>query len=308
MPSIIKIKRRHTGAGGAPSSLKSGELAYNEVNDILYYGEGDIGSGDANSVIAISGLGAYVDLTNTQTIGGAKTFSVVPKSLQDAAGGTDLMRKSQVETELSGKSDVGHTHFISDTPDLQAALDAKLDATATAVAAAKLETPRTIGLGGDLSGSTAFDGTANVTISATVADDSHNHVISNVDGLQSALDLKAPLASPALTGNPTAPTQTAGNNSTRLATTAFVQAAVTALIDAAPGALDTLNELAAALGDDPNFATTITDALALKAPLASPALTGTPTAPTASSGTSTTQIATTAFVDDAVSEIDGGTF
>lgn len=82
-----------------------------------------------------------------------------------------------------------------------------------------------------------------------------------------ALALKAPLDSPALTGNPTAPTQTVGNNTTRLANTAFVKAALDALVDAAPGALDTLNELAAALGDDPNFATTMTNALALKAAL-----------------------------------------
>jgi hypothetical protein len=70
--------------------------------------------------------------------------------------------------------------------------------------------------------------------------------------------------SPALTGNPTAPTQTAGNNSTRISTTAFVQAAIAALINSAPGALDTLDELAASFGDDANFATTMTNALAGK--------------------------------------------
>lgn len=75
---------------------------------------------------------------------------------------------------------------------------------------------------------------------------------------------KAPLASPSFTGTPTAPTQAAGNNSTRLATTAFVSAALSALVDAAPGTLDTLNELAAALGDDPNFAATVTAALGSK--------------------------------------------
>jgi hypothetical protein len=72
------------------------------------------------------------------------------------------------------------------------------------------------------------------------------------------------------------------------------------LIDAAPAALNTLNELAAALNDDENYATTVTTALSGKAPLASPALTGTPTAPTAASGTSTTQIATTAYVQDSL--------
>ena len=115
-----------------------------------------------------------------------------------------------------------------------------------------------------------------------------------------ALDAYAPLASPALTGTPTAPTAEQGDSSTTLATTAFVNAAILRLIGAAPGALDTLEELANALGDDPNFATTMTNLIAEKAPLNSPALTGTPTAPTPESGDISTTIATTAFVADAV--------
>jgi hypothetical protein len=84
--------------------------------------------------------------------------------------------------------------------------------------------------------------------------------------LQTALDLKAPLASPALTGTPTAPTATAGTSTTQLATTAFV-----------------------------------TTANNLKANLASPTFTGTPAAPTATAGTNTTQLATTAFVTNGLS-------
>jgi len=84
--------------------------------------------------------------------------------------------------------------------------------------------------------------------------------------------------------------------STDAATKGYVDTEVSAVIDSAPGALDTLNELAAALGDDANFSTTVTNSLALKAPLASPALTGTPTAPTAAADTNTTQVATTAYV------------
>lgn len=81
-----------------------------------------------------------------------------------------------------------------------------------------------------------------------------------------ALALKAPLASPAMTGTPTAPTAVLGTNTTQLATAAFVQAAVAALVNAAPGALDTLKELADAIGDDANYAATITAALAGKQP------------------------------------------
>lgn len=99
-----------------------------------------------------------------------------------------------------------------------------------------------------------MDGTGAVGTSSKYAREDHRHPTDTT---------RAPLASPAFTGNPTAPTQTAGNNSTRIATTAFVQAAL------------------------PN--------MALYAPLASPALTGTPTAPTAATSTNNTQIATTAF-------------
>jgi len=210
-----------------------------------------------------------------------------------------------------------------------------------------------------------------------------------------AIALKANIASPTFTGTPAAPTASAGTNTTQLATTAYVTAAVAALIDSAPGAINTLNELAAALGDDANFSTTITNSIAavqsdvnqnetdsdaaeaalsgridtleadpttatavaakldasavstfggtlvddadaaaarttlglgnvdnttdagkpvstaaqtaldLKANLAGPALTGAPTVPTASAGTNTTQIASTAFVSTAVSNLKG---
>ncbi|EEC6154008.1 phage tail protein [Salmonella enterica] len=115
----------------------------------------------------------------------------------------------------------------------------------------------------------------------------------------------APKASPTFTGTPKAPTPAAGNNTTQVATTAFVQAALTALINGAPATLDTLKEIAAAINNDPNFSTTINNALALKAPLSSPALTGTPTAPTAAQSVNNTQIATTAFVKSAIAAMVG---
>ncbi|EHN7270237.1 tail fiber protein [Escherichia coli] len=126
-----------------------------------------------------------------------------------------------------------------------------------------------------------------------------------VKSVKELADTKAPIESPSLTGTPTAPTAAQGTNSTQIANTAFVKAAVTALINGAPGTLDTLKEIAAAINNDPNFSTTINNALALKAPLASPALTGIPTAPTAAQGTNNTQIATTAYVRAAISALVG---
>jgi len=91
---------------------------------------------------------------------------------------------------------------------------------------------------------------------------------------QASVDLKAPLASPALTGTPTAPTANTATNTTQIATTAFVQQEIAILTESAPGLLNTLDELAAALGDDANFAATTANSIALKAPLASPTFTG----------------------------------
>ncbi|EHK3961236.1 tail fiber protein [Escherichia coli] len=88
-----------------------------------------------------------------------------------------------------------------------------------------------------------------------------------VKSIKDLADTKAPIESPSLTGTPTAPTAAQGTNNTQIATTAYVRAAISALVGSSPEALDTLNELAEALGNDPNFATTMTNALAGKQPL-----------------------------------------
>lgn len=95
----------------------------------------------------------------------------------------------------------------------------------------------------------------------------HGHAQAEVTGLVADLALKAPLASPTFTGVPAAPTPAPATNSTQLATTAFVQGEIAALINSAPGTLDTLDELAAALGDDANFAATVSASLGNKQPL-----------------------------------------
>lgn len=106
-----------------------------------------------------------------------------------------------------------------------------------ATSADKLSTARTITLGGDLSGSVSFDGSENVTLTATVSDDSHNHTIANIDNLQTTLDAKAPLASPSFTGTPTAPTADEGTNTTQVATTQFVQNAMAKCLPLAGGTM-----------------------------------------------------------------------
>lgn len=115
--------------------------------------------------------------------------------------------------------------------------------------------------------------------------------------LATALALLATKASPTFTGTPAAPTASAGTSTTQIASTAFVAAALTNLLNGAPGALDTLNELAAALGSDANFSATVTTALGLKAPLASPTFTGSVVVPTQSQADNSTKAASTAYVD-----------
>ena len=107
-----------------------------------------------------------------------------------------------------------------------------------------------------------------------------------------------------LDGNPTTTTQSAGNNTTRLATTAFTQAAITALVDSSPASLNTLNELAAALGDDASFSTTVTNSIATKLPLAGGTMSGAIAMGTskrtgAGNPTAAQDLATKAYVDSA---------
>ena len=121
-------------------------------------------------------------------------------------------------------------------------------------------------------------------ISSTVSSAEIGYVDGVTSAIQTQIDSKlatttaastyAPIASPTLTGVPLAPTAAANTNTTQIATTAFVQTELTDLIGGAPGALDTLNELAAALSNDASYSTTITTALAGKLPLAGGTMTG----------------------------------
>jgi sulfur carrier protein ThiS len=135
----------------------------------------------------------------------------------------------------------------------------------------------------DINASAAIDWTK-LGISSTVSSTEIGYVDGVTSAIQTQLDAKlatatasstyAPLASPALTGVPTAPTAAANTNTTQVATTAYVQTEITDLIAAAPGALDTLNELATALGNDAAFSTTVTNSLATKLPLAGGTMSG----------------------------------
>jgi hypothetical protein len=249
MPVNSKIQVRKGIASDWNSAnpvLASGEPGYDTTNGGLKIGNGSLSWNQLN-YIGVLGTGTtnfIAKFTANQNLGNSLIFdngtnvgigTAVPLTKLDVSG---------VVTATGGNSTNWNTSFGWGN-----------HASAGYQSASTALTTST-NFGGDVSG--AYN-------NIVVADDSHNHIISNVDGLQTALDLKAPLASPTLTGTPSAPTATGGTNTTQIATTAFVRTEISSLVDAAPGTLDTLNELAAALGDDPNFATTVTNSIATKA-------------------------------------------
>ena len=118
---------------------------------------------------------------------------------------------------------------------------------------------------------------------ANVTDTEIGYLDGVTSAIQTQIDLKAALASPTFTGTPLSTTASAGTNTTQVATTAFVRAEVAALVNSAGATLDTLGEIATALGNDASLSTTLTNSIALKAPLASPTFTGTVTIPSGAS-------------------------
>lgn len=124
MANTIRIKRRGSGNAGAPGSLENAELAYNEVDDVLYYGKGTGGAGGtATTVEAIAGAGAYVALSGAQTITGNKTFSgttIVATPTANTHAATKLYVDSAVagvsgSITVAGDTGTSQTVSLSDT-------------------------------------------------------------------------------------------------------------------------------------------------------------------------------------------------
>jgi hypothetical protein len=248
-------------------------MAHNEVDNIVYIGKGDDGTGNATSVVPIGGAGHFVDRSTAQDLAGKKTFTAVPSSSADAVGATDLVRKSQhdlkaslVSPDLTGNPTAPTQAEGDDTTKIASTAFVKLAVAASSSASA-----------GPIENVTLTDATAGELLvktpsgweNKTLAEAGIHAVgqsssIAQVTGLQGDLDLKAPLVSPALSGTPTVPTASGGTSTNQVANAAFVQQELASLVSSAPGTLDTLNELAAALGDDPNFATTMSTSFGLK--------------------------------------------
>jgi len=214
MANTVRIKRRALGgASGAPNSLAQSELAYSEVDQILYIGQG---TGGSATVVSIGGPGAYATKASPSLTG--------TPTAPTAASGTN-------NTQIATTAFVTTAVSSVDVSGLLGAYLKSADAASTYL---------------------------------TISNASSTYLTQS-----SASSTYAPKASPALTGTPTAPTAAGGTNSTQIATTAFVASAVSSLVASAPAALDTLHELAAALGNDASFSTTIATSLGGKAAKAS---------------------------------------
>ena len=228
---------------------------------------------------------------------------------------------SNIQTQINTKAPIADPTFtgtVSGITKTHVGLG-NVDNTSDANKPVSTATQTALDLKSNISGPT-FTGTVVLPSTTSIGDVSSTELsyLNNVtSAIQTQIDAKSPLASPTFTGTPAAPLAVTGTNTTQIATTSFVQQELSVLTSGAPAALNTLDELAAALGDDSNYAATITTALGLKAPLNSPTFTGTPTLPTGTIATtqtaadSTTAVATTAFVttaDNLKANLAGPTF
>lgn len=245
--------------------------------------------GHSHIIGDVSGLQVALDNKQPSGIYASGVHSHISNDITDFNNSVDS-RIVLANLQPSGNySLIGHNHNINDISGLQIALDSKQP---SGVYASGVHT-HTInditnfnsgvsGLLPHISGSQYISTNFNnniYTISATGLQPSGNYSIighahtsseitdfnNSVNGLVSGV--YAPLISPNFSGIPTVPTATSGTNTNQIASTSFVRNEISNLVNSAPSTLDTLNELATALGNDSNFATTVASGLANKAPL-----------------------------------------
>ena len=198
--ALLKFKRSAVPAK-IPSiaDIDLGEIAINTYDGKLYTKKQvgitqtivDVGGG-GGTVTSVSGTGTVSGLSLTGsvttsgnltlggTLSGVSLTTQVTGTLPVANGGTGAVTAAAARTALGAYSAANPSGYITSSASI----------TGNAATATALQTSRTIALSGDVTGSVSFNGSANATITATVVDDSHAHIIANVDGLQAALDGK----------------------------------------------------------------------------------------------------------------------
>ena len=242
--------------------------------------DGTIVNADINAAAAIAATkisGTAVTQADTGTV---TSTMIANGTIVDA----DINSAAAIDkTKISGTAiTAGDTGTVTSTMIADGTIVNADINTSAQVAYGKLNLSNSI-VNADINASAAIDW-SKIAPSSTVSSTELGYLDGVTSAIQTQLDSKlatstaastyAPLASPALTGVPTAPTAAANTNTTQIATTAYVQTEINDLIAAAPGALDTLNELAAALGNDASFSTTVTNSLATKLNLSGGTMSG----------------------------------
>ena len=280
----------------APGALNTlGELANALNNDANY-------SVTISNAVGVLTTGAATAANNISTLtsGLATTNNTVSTLTSTLSSQIATTIETAANALTLHEADTTNVHGISNTANLvytnNAALTNERVPTDASVSEGKIAssavTSAKIADGAVTSAKIADDAVTSAKIAANTIVNSDINSAAEIDqskvaNLTSDLSAKlsaataastyAPLASPALTGTPTAPTAAAATDSTQVATTAFVRAEVAALVNSAGATLDTLGEIATALGNDANLSSTLTTSIGLKAPLASPTFTGTVT-------------------------------
>ena len=287
---MASYTRQSTFADG---DLITAALFNNEYNQLVdafdnalgHKHDGTIGEGPVLSVLGDAGLAIplnkiLVDTTNDHIeffidVSGTSTQqfyiadgAIVPTTDNDIDLGTNALQFKDLY--LNGTANIDS--LVADTIDINGGT---IDGVTIGGTSAGAITGTTItGTSFVIGSATITETELEILDGATLSTTELNYVDGVTSNIQTQIDTKAPLSSPNLTGIPTAPTASANTNTTQVATTAYVQTEITDLIGAAPGTLDTLNELAAAINDDANYNTTLTTALATKLPLAGGTMTG----------------------------------
>jgi hypothetical protein len=231
MSNTLRIKRRAAGgAAGAPASLQNAELAYNEQDDTLYIGKGTGGAGgSATTVIAIAGPGTYAPLASPALTGTptAPTASADTSTTQLATTAYVLGQASSTTPIVNGTAAIGSSlkyaraDHVHGTDTSRAAVASP---TFTGTPAAPTAAADTV--------TTQLATTAFVTGQASATNPLMNGAVAigtslkyaRADHVHATDTTRAPLASPTFTGTPAAPTAITTDNSTTIATTAFVKA------------------------------------------------------------------------------------
>lgn len=254
----LKVTVTSGNEGGAASvDIDNVQLSVQQILDI----DVDIPAGQT-TIIALQAFYKFgvktSQVTDESTVNAAEIVTITAQQLKD--GQIELCRVAVPEGATQITSEMIDTSFrVFRSLGLQ--LSAELDSEEEGVAANSLAIKKAISF---LSGEGVPEALSTLAQLAAAINNDGNFA----QTIDKALDLKAPLTSPTLTGTPKAPTAAQTVNNTQIATTAFVKAAISALVGGStPEGLDTLSELAAALNNDPQFATTMKKALEGKQPL-----------------------------------------